>query len=110
MCTTLRYIHRVELPCDEDKTRTFKEKVYWVAYGDSVPDFLGIDEDTHGEQYVDPCDVRKLINYSDILELTPSDQEDRYHQLLFNDLMSKLDGIASDTPSGEWFFRCLGDD
>lgn len=109
MGTTLRYIHRVELPCDEGKTRTFKEKVYWVAYGDSVPDFLGLDEDTNGEQYVDPCSVRKLIANSDI-NFTPSNQEDHYHQLMFNDLMSKLDGIASDPPSGEWFFRYLGDD
>ena len=107
MCTTLRYIHRVELPCYEDKTRTFKENVYWVAYGDSVPDFLGLDGDTSGEWSVGPCRVRKLINNSDIdvLGLTPSNQEDHYHQLMLNDLMSKLDGIASDTPSGEWFFR-----
>ena len=54
MCTTLRYIHRVELLCDEDKTRFFNEEVDRMADIRAEEYFSGLDEDTDGEQHVDP--------------------------------------------------------
>ena len=104
MCTTLKYIHRVELPSGEDKIRTFKEKVYWIAVGDNVPSMLELDEDDCDEQRMQPCAVRETLDAYKI-KLVPLNQEDHYHKLLFYDLVSILDAIGSDTPSGEWFFR-----
>ena len=101
-----QYIHRTELPCDEDATSVHKSKVHWVAYGQNIAGILDLDEDAL-KQHVDPCVVRELINDSDILDGVPSDQEDHYHRIVFRDLMNKLDKLPSETPPGDWFFNCM---
>ena len=110
MCITVQYIHRSELPCDEDMTRIFKEKCYWVALGDGVPDLLELEYDDPAEQYAEPSNVRQTISDSGVLNLVPSGQEDHYHRIVFRDLMHKLDELPSDSPSGRWFFRCVDSD
>ena len=101
-----QYIHRTELPCDEDGTSVHKSKVHWVAYGQNIAGILELDEDAF-RQYVDPCVVRELINDSDILDVKPSDQEGHYHRIVFKDLMNKLDQLPTDAPSGDWYFNCM---
>ena len=105
MCEILQYIHRCELPCDEIGTTIYKEKIHWTALGDSVPFVLNLDEEDGVEQCMNPSAVREAIHDTDILKCGPADQEDHYHRLVFSDLINKLDGVDSGTPSGEWFFK-----
>ena len=103
-----QYIHRTELPCDEDMTAINPQvKGSLGCLGQNIAGILDLDTMTLLKQHVDPCVVRELINDSDILDGVPSDQEDHYHRIVFRDLMNKLDKLPSETPPGDWFFNCM---
>ena len=102
----VQYMHRVELPCDEQSTSIFKMKTYWNAFGYEIAILLGLDEDDPEEQYQDPCAVRKLISNRGVFKTPPTDQEEHYHHIMLNDLFVKLGDHESDASSGDWYFKC----
>ena len=102
----IQYMHRLELPCDEQSTSIFKVKTYWNAFGYEIAALLGLDEDDPEEQYQDPCAVRENISGMRVIKSTPTDQEEHYNHLMLDDLFVKLGDHESDSSSGDWYFKC----
>ena len=102
----LQYMHRRELPCDEQSTSIFKVKTYWVALGYSVAALLGLDEDDSEEQFYDPSAVRELVCNTGTLEYAPFDQQEHYHKMVLGNLIKKLDDLGPVPPTGDWYFKC----
>ena len=84
----VQYMHRVEIPCDEQSTSIFKVKTYLSAFGYEIATVFGLDDPE--EQYKDPCDVYKLIAHSGLFEHEPSDKEEHYHFMVLDHLFLHL--------------------
>ena len=80
---TVQYIHRSELPCDEDMLGFLEGKVLLGSLGDGVPDLLELEYDDPAEQYAEPSNVRELISDSGHIKSCTSGQEDHYHRIVF---------------------------
>ena len=102
----VQYMHRVELPCDEQDTSIFKVKTCWSAFGSDIAAVFGLDEDDPEEQCKEPCDVYSLIAHGGLFEHEPSDKEEHYRFMVLDHLFFKVEDHISDKPSGDWYFKC----